>query len=88
MDILFLIGGCCNEVNLRIADFADRYIIAAAKQFKVNDILNGMTAVTIAETQQIIAKSDVDDIILSERAEKCLRKNGAADMALRLPLSV
>jgi len=28
-----------------------------------------MTAVTIAETQQIIAKSDVDDIILSERAE-------------------
>lgn len=44
LDIHFLIGGRCNEVNLRIADFADRCIIATAKQFKVNDILDGMTA--------------------------------------------
>ncbi len=69
LDILFLVSGRCDEIHLGVAYFTDRYIIAAAKQFKVNDILNGMAAVTIAETQQIIAKSDVDDIILSKCAE-------------------
>lgn len=66
LDILFLIGGRCNGVNLRIADFANRYIITTAKQFKIKDVLDGMDAITITKTQQIIAKSDVNDIVFSE----------------------
>lgn len=69
LNILFLIGTRCNEVNLRIAYFANRYIIATAKQFKINDILDGMATVTIAEIQQIIAKSDVNNIVFSECTE-------------------
>ena len=52
-----------------IADLAERYIITPAKQFKVNDILDGMTTVPITKAQQIVAKSDVDDIVFSECTE-------------------
>ena len=57
LDILFLIGSRCDEVNLRVANLANRYIITPAKQFKVNDILDGVAAVPITEAQQIIAKA-------------------------------
>ena len=69
LNILFLVGGSCNEVNLGVADLANCYIIATAKQFKVNDILDGVTAVPITEAQQIVAKSDVNDIVFSECTE-------------------
>ena len=36
LDILFLVGSRCDEIHLRIANLANRYIIAPAKQFKVN----------------------------------------------------
>ena len=58
LDILFIIGCRCNKVP--------------AKQFKVNDIFDGMTAVAITEAQQIIAKADVNNIVFSQRAEVCL----------------
>lgn len=55
LDIFFLIGGRCDESNLRVADLADRYIVSTAEQLKIHDIFDGVTAVPIAETQQIIA---------------------------------
>lgn len=72
LDILFIIGCRCNKVHFGAADLADRYIITPAKQFKVNDIFDGMTAVAITEAQQIIAKADVNNIVFSQRAEVCL----------------
>ena len=72
LDILFLVGSRCDEIHLRIANLANRYIIAPAKQFKVNNILDGVTAVPITKAQQIIAKADVNDIVFSECTEVCL----------------
>ena len=69
LDILFLVGSRCDEIHLRIANLANRYIIAPAKQFKVNNILDGVTAVPITKAQQIIAKADVNDIVFSECTE-------------------
>ena len=69
LDILFLVGSRCDEIHLRIANLANRYIIAPAKQFKVNNILDGVTAVLITKAQQIIAKADVNDIVFSECTE-------------------
>ena len=49
LNIFFLVGGRCNEIHLSIANLANRHIIATAKQFKVNDILNGVPTVSISE---------------------------------------
>ena len=47
-------------------------IIAAAQQLEVNDVLNRVAAVTVAETEQIIAQTDIYDVILAQCAQKFL----------------
>ena len=50
LDIEFVVGGGGDEVHFLIADLPDGDIIAPAEQFEVDDILNSMPAVPIAES--------------------------------------
>ena len=72
LHIQLFIGLGCNEIHLGSADLADSNIIAAAQQLEINDVLNRVAAVTVAETKQIIAQTDIYDVILAQCAQKFL----------------
>ncbi len=46
-----------------------RYVVSSPEQFKIDDIFDCMTAVTISKPQQIVSQSYIDNIVLPERAE-------------------
>ena len=72
LHIQLLIGLGCNEIHLGSADFSDGNIIAAAQQLEVNDVLDRVSAVTVAEPEKIVAQTNVYDVILAQCAQKLL----------------
>ena len=52
-----------------IVNLPDGHVIAPAEQFEVEHILNSVSAIPVAESQQEIPKSDVHDIVLAQRAQ-------------------
>ena len=65
LDIFFLICFCGNKVHFLIVYFPDGYIIAPAHQFKENNILQNMSAVSLPESQQIVSQANIYNVILS-----------------------
>lgn len=72
LHIQLFIGLGCNEIDLGSADLADSNIIAAAQQLEINDVLNRVAAVTVAEPEKIVAQTNVYDVILAQCAQKLL----------------
>lgn len=70
LDIAFFGGFGGDEINFLVAEFADGDVVTAAQEFEVDDVFDGVTAVAVAEAEEIVAQADVDDVILSEGAEK------------------
>lgn len=67
---IFLLG-CFggNKVNLLPVDFTDGDVITAAQKFKVDNILQNMSAVTVTIAQQVIPQANVCNIIFAEGAQ-------------------
>lgn len=65
--LLVCFGG--NKVNLLPVDFTDVDVITAAQKFKVDNILQNMSAVTVTIAQQVIPQANVCNIIFAEGAQ-------------------
>lgn len=70
LDIAFFVGFCGDEINFLVAEFTYGDVVAAAQEFEVDDVFDGVTAVAVAEAEEIVAQADVDDVIFPEGAEK------------------
>ena len=70
LNIAFFVGFGGDEINFLVADFAYGDVVAAAQEFEVDDVFDGVTAVAITEAKEVVAQADVNDVILSEGAEK------------------
>ena len=68
MDIPFLFRIGSDKIYFLVVHLTDGHIVSPAEQFKVNDVLDDVSGIHVPETQQIVAQTDVHNIIFAQGA--------------------
>src|SRR5450830_471066 len=59
----------CNKVYFLSTEYPDRYAVATAQKLKVNYVLQDMTTIRVAITEQHVSQSRINNVVLAERLQ-------------------
>jgi len=59
----------CNKVYFLSTEYPDRYAIATAQKLKVDYVLQDMTTIRVAITEQHVSQSRINNVVLAERLQ-------------------